>query len=160
MSRPLSYAYKPLVSPQAASDQDETAQPETADSRTKPFSPMLTADDHEPRSRGPFYQGSSSYRWPRSSRQWSGCDCHCWWFRQHYQRLQEGYPAFRPRTLGVYLGGALFAVGWWAFIDGLVQNSLDAGAKAAGAEDWIPGVVATLGLIMYGRRTGCGHFMN
>lgn len=42
-----------------------------------------------------------------------------------------------------------FALGWWTFIDGLaVLWNLQDRQIAPGIEDWVPGIVTTLGMIM------------
>ncbi|OBZ88416.1 hypothetical protein A0J61_03539 [Choanephora cucurbitarum] len=53
------------------------------------------------------------------------------------------------RQFGVYLAGMLFALGWWIFIDGLsVLWSLPDRQVVPGIEDWVPGIITTLGLII------------
>ncbi|PHZ11075.1 UPF0220-domain-containing protein, partial [Rhizopus microsporus ATCC 52813] len=42
-----------------------------------------------------------------------------------------------------------FALGWWVFIDGLTLLwNLPDRKVAPGIEDWIPGIIATLGMII------------
>lgn len=42
-----------------------------------------------------------------------------------------------------------FALGWWAFVDGLSFTAVHDNRKVAiGFEDWAPGIVTTLGMIM------------
>lgn len=42
-----------------------------------------------------------------------------------------------------------FALGWWTFVDGLaVLWNLQDRQIAPGIEDWAPGIVTTLGMIM------------
>ncbi|KAJ2705752.1 Vacuolar protein sorting-associated protein 68 [Coemansia spiralis] len=50
---------------------------------------------------------------------------------------------------GTYISGALFTLGWWFFIDGLVlaRTSADYPVKF-GFEDWIPGILCTLGMVI------------
>ncbi|KAJ2357244.1 Vacuolar protein sorting-associated protein 68 [Coemansia erecta] len=49
---------------------------------------------------------------------------------------------------GTYISGALFTLGWWFFIDGLVMaRTTDAEVKF-GFEDWIPGLLCTLGMMI------------
>ncbi|CAO3623429.1 unnamed protein product [Cunninghamella blakesleeana] len=50
----------------------------------------------------------------------------------------------KGRTIGVYLSGALFSIAWWVFIDGLCISE----AGLAGFEDWVGGILTTLGLII------------
>ncbi|CAO3609885.1 unnamed protein product [Cunninghamella echinulata] len=50
----------------------------------------------------------------------------------------------KGRLIGVYLSGALFAIAWWAFIDGLCISE----AGLAGFEDWVGGILTTLGMII------------
>ncbi|KAH9273905.1 hypothetical protein BASA83_003901 [Batrachochytrium salamandrivorans] len=50
-----------------------------------------------------------------------------------------------------YIAGALFAIGWWLFIDGMAFNGSVAGKIAVvqtGFEDWLPGIISTLALII------------
>ncbi|RUS20419.1 hypothetical protein BC937DRAFT_95277 [Endogone sp. FLAS-F59071] len=63
-------------------------------------------------------------------------------------RLPELGP--KRREIGIYASGALFALGWWAFIDGVTlasQNTNDPHVSI-GFEDWISGILATLGMIV------------
>ncbi|KAF9364135.1 hypothetical protein BGX34_002403 [Mortierella sp. NVP85] len=64
-------------------------------------------------------------------------------------------PNFRAkaRDAGVYISGALFALGWWFFIDAVVYSKNwndDEGSKKVSVEfvDWVPGICSTLGMIM------------
>lgn len=42
-----------------------------------------------------------------------------------------------------------FALGWWAFIDGLaILWNLQDRKVAPGIEDWAPGIITTLGMIV------------
>ncbi|KAI8348641.1 hypothetical protein BD560DRAFT_410597 [Blakeslea trispora] len=55
----------------------------------------------------------------------------------------------KSRLVGVYLAGILFALGWWAFVDGLsVLWNLPDRQVAPGIEDWVPGIITTLGMIV------------
>ncbi|KAI8140713.1 hypothetical protein BJV82DRAFT_622233 [Fennellomyces sp. T-0311] len=55
----------------------------------------------------------------------------------------------KGRQMGVYLSGMLFALGWWMFVDGLSFSSILPDRKVfAGFEDWAPGIVTTLGMII------------
>ncbi|KAF9984162.1 hypothetical protein BGZ65_000892, partial [Modicella reniformis] len=58
----------------------------------------------------------------------------------------------KSRDASVYLSGALFALGWWFFIDATVysKNWNDEGYKQVSVEfvDWIPGICSTLGMII------------
>ncbi|KAJ2776493.1 Vacuolar protein sorting-associated protein 68 [Coemansia javaensis] len=50
---------------------------------------------------------------------------------------------------GTYVAGALFTIGWWFFIDGLVMARTRADSPVKfGFEDWIPGVLCTLGMMI------------
>jgi len=60
-------------------------------------------------------------------------------------------PDFGPkaREVGVYISGALFAAGWWLFIDGIVLASENEDSRVEiGFEDWIAGILTTLGMIV------------
>lgn len=53
------------------------------------------------------------------------------------------------KQMGVYFAGMLFALGWWAFIDGLaILWNLQDRKVAPGIEDWAPGIITTLGMIV------------
>ncbi|ORY99326.1 hypothetical protein BCR43DRAFT_489090 [Syncephalastrum racemosum] len=55
----------------------------------------------------------------------------------------------KARLIGIYTAGILFALAWWLFIDGVVTLSLLPDRKVApGFEDWAPGIVTTLGMII------------
>ncbi|KAJ2744793.1 Vacuolar protein sorting-associated protein 68 [Coemansia sp. BCRC 34301] len=55
----------------------------------------------------------------------------------------------QARDLGTYASGALFTLGWWVFIDGLVMSRTIADSPVKfGFEDWIPGLLCTLGMII------------
>lgn len=65
----------------------------------------------------------------------------------------------RKREFLVYLAGALFAAGWWTFIDATLLsryaiNPLDPKSPHDGIPvhvafpDWIPGILSTLGMII------------
>ncbi|KAI8970044.1 hypothetical protein BDF20DRAFT_915915 [Mycotypha africana] len=48
-----------------------------------------------------------------------------------------------------YIAGMLFALAWWIFIDGLVTNiNLPDRQVIPGIEDWVPGLITTIGLIL------------
>ncbi|GJJ71919.1 hypothetical protein EMPS_04276 [Entomortierella parvispora] len=65
-------------------------------------------------------------------------------------------PSWGPKTreAGAYISGALFAIGWWFFIDSVVYSKNwdygRDGEKHASIEfvDWVPGICSTLGLII------------
>jgi len=61
--------------------------------------------------------------------------------------LRERIPL--KRVVG-YLSGALFALGWWIFIDAVVfATTRDPPLPVAiQFEDWVPGILSTLALIM------------
>ncbi|KAJ1841016.1 Vacuolar protein sorting-associated protein 68 [Coemansia sp. RSA 2708] len=48
---------------------------------------------------------------------------------------------------GTYLSGALFTLGWWIFLDGLILSRTH-DSIALGFEDWLPGLLCTLGMII------------
>ncbi|CAG8623059.1 16824_t:CDS:1, partial [Dentiscutata heterogama] len=60
---------------------------------------------------------------------------------------------FRPNTRGValYIAGALFGIGWLGFIDALIYtaiyNGKDAVFSLISLEDWICGILSTIGMI-------------
>ncbi|KAI8091947.1 hypothetical protein BDF21DRAFT_410560 [Thamnidium elegans] len=55
----------------------------------------------------------------------------------------------KGKMFGVYFAGVLFALGWWTFIDGLtILWNLPDRLIAPGIEDWAPGIVTTLGMII------------
>ncbi|KAJ1871743.1 Vacuolar protein sorting-associated protein 68 [Coemansia sp. RSA 1722] len=58
--------------------------------------------------------------------------------------------AWRDRfhDFGTYVSGALFTLGWWFFIDGLVLSRTQTSPVSMGFEDWIPGLLCTLGMII------------
>ncbi|KAJ1334401.1 hypothetical protein BSLG_007556 [Batrachochytrium salamandrivorans] len=62
-----------------------------------------------------------------------------------------------------YIAGALFAIGWWLFIDGMAFNGSVAGKIAVvqtGFEDWLPGIISTLALIMQVVTFLAYHYVN
>ncbi|KAI7821298.1 hypothetical protein BX661DRAFT_165796 [Kickxella alabastrina] len=54
----------------------------------------------------------------------------------------------RLRDFGTYASGALFTIGWWFFIDGLILSRAESSSVTFGFEDWIPGILCTLGMIV------------
>lgn len=52
------------------------------------------------------------------------------------------------RDLGTYLSGGLFTLGWWFFIDGLIISRHQHLEVRSGFEDWIPGLLCTLGMLI------------
>ncbi|KAF9965137.1 hypothetical protein BGZ70_005344 [Mortierella alpina] len=60
----------------------------------------------------------------------------------------------KARDAGVYLSGALFALGWWFFMDAVIRsknwNLEDEGYKKVSVEfvDWVPGICSVLGMII------------
>ena len=64
------------------------------------------------------------------------------------------------RSFGIYLSGALFALGWWFFLDACIISSLrlrppqdptvpyDPPATHINFADWMPGLCGTLGMIV------------
>jgi hypothetical protein len=64
-----------------------------------------------------------------------------------FPRLPEFGP--RAKEFGVYLSGGLFTAGWWLFVDGIILASkVEQSHVTIGFEDWIAGVLTTLGLIV------------
>ncbi|OMJ29268.1 Vacuolar protein sorting-associated protein 68 [Smittium culicis] len=48
-----------------------------------------------------------------------------------------------------YASGFLFGIGWWLFIDGIVVAKYTENLQVSlGFEDWIPGLIATFGMII------------
>ncbi len=47
-----------------------------------------------------------------------------------------------------YLSGILFSIGWWTFIDGIVYTSTKETPVPIRFEDFIPGILSTIALIM------------
>ncbi|KAJ3091443.1 hypothetical protein HK100_007178 [Physocladia obscura] len=64
------------------------------------------------------------------------------------RRLAVLFPS-RTKAVG-YLSGALFAFGWWLFIDGLVFAStrVSDDSPPIRFEHWLPGILSTLSLII------------
>ncbi|KAI9282781.1 hypothetical protein BY458DRAFT_497350, partial [Sporodiniella umbellata] len=57
--------------------------------------------------------------------------------------------AGKGRRIAIYMASILFALGWWAFIDGLIELSILPDRKIApGIEDYMPGIITTLGMII------------
>ncbi|KAI8318387.1 UPF0220-domain-containing protein [Martensiomyces pterosporus] len=55
----------------------------------------------------------------------------------------------RLRDFGTYASGALFTLGWWFFVDGLVTaRTTEEFPVKFGFEDWIPGILCTLGMLI------------
>ncbi|KAJ1720547.1 Vacuolar protein sorting-associated protein 68 [Coemansia erecta] len=54
----------------------------------------------------------------------------------------------RVHDFGTYISGALFTLGWWFFIDGLVLARTTESPVHVGFEDWLPGILCTLGMII------------
>ncbi|KAI8059642.1 hypothetical protein BC940DRAFT_313245 [Gongronella butleri] len=55
----------------------------------------------------------------------------------------------KGRQIGSYLSGALVAIGWWVFLDAVIQyNTSDHQGVAMGFEDWFSGILSTLGMIV------------
>ncbi|CAG8515808.1 17538_t:CDS:2 [Acaulospora morrowiae] len=58
----------------------------------------------------------------------------------------------RKRDVKIYLSGALFAVGWWFFIDAAVLSStkkdLPEDSPVISFADWLCGIFSTLGMII------------
>lgn len=63
------------------------------------------------------------------------------------------------RTLGIYTAGALFAIGWWFFLDACIISSLasrhpdpeapfDPPPVSVTFADWVPGLCGTLGMVI------------
>ncbi|KAI8967105.1 hypothetical protein BDF20DRAFT_902604 [Mycotypha africana] len=58
------------------------------------------------------------------------------------------YLSRRGRQIGVYLAGGLLAIGWWIFIDAVMNSSKLNGEHHMGFEDWFSGILTTFGMIV------------
>ncbi|KAF9933250.1 hypothetical protein FBU30_006018 [Linnemannia zychae] len=59
----------------------------------------------------------------------------------------------KARDASIYISGALFAIGWWFFIDAVIRSknwNYDDGYKAVSVSfvDWVPGICSTIGMIV------------
>ncbi|KAI8341892.1 hypothetical protein BC941DRAFT_414761 [Chlamydoabsidia padenii] len=56
----------------------------------------------------------------------------------------------KGRQIGSYLAGGLVAIGWWVFLDAVIQSStsLESNPVSMGFEDWFSGILSTLGMIV------------
>ncbi|KAG0360668.1 hypothetical protein BC939DRAFT_480455 [Gamsiella multidivaricata] len=59
----------------------------------------------------------------------------------------------KARDGAIYVTGALFALGWWFFIDSVIRSknwNYDDGYKSVSVAfvDWVPGICSTLGMIV------------
>eukprot|EP00842_Homolaphlyctis_polyrhiza_P002862 jgi/Hompol1/3577/HPOL_006632-RA len=64
--------------------------------------------------------------------------------------LSEWIAPIHRQLIG-YTAGALFALGWWFFIDGIAFNGSKPdmpGKVTIGFEDWVPGIISTIALII------------
>ncbi|KAJ1969492.1 Vacuolar protein sorting-associated protein 68 [Dimargaris xerosporica] len=53
------------------------------------------------------------------------------------------------REIGTYVAGALFAVGWWFFVDGMVFSTTQPNFPVrVGVEDYLPGIFCTIGMLV------------
>ncbi|KAI9206683.1 uncharacterized protein BJ171DRAFT_496585 [Polychytrium aggregatum] len=66
------------------------------------------------------------------------------------QQLGSFFPFPSRKELAGYAAGALFAFGWWAFIDGVVYASTREPSlpNEIRFEDYVPGILSTLSLII------------
>jgi len=82
-----------------------------------------------------------------------------WNLNDHHKRIClfpiPRIPRLGPkaRNSGVYLSGALFALGWWFFIDAVIRSktyNYDEGDKKTSVQfvDWVPSICSTLGMIV------------
>ncbi|RHZ88224.1 hypothetical protein Glove_25g48 [Diversispora epigaea] len=69
-------------------------------------------------------------------------------WHQTDKRICYSFP--RTRDFSIYASGALFAIGWWSFIDGLVYLAMnkDENLSSVTVQDWICGVLTTIGMII------------
>ncbi|KAJ1549454.1 hypothetical protein HK405_003121, partial [Cladochytrium tenue] len=77
------------------------------------------------------------------------CACVPALFGDLLDRFASRLPS-RAQFVG-YLSGGLFALGWWAFIDGVTYASTRDPALPVSIrfDDWLPGILSTLSLIVY-----------
>ncbi|KAF9136781.1 hypothetical protein BGX30_010863 [Mortierella sp. GBA39] len=59
----------------------------------------------------------------------------------------------KARDAAIYISGALFALGWWFFIDAVIRSKnwdYDDGPKHVSVSfvDWVPGICSTIGMII------------
>ncbi|CAO3664145.1 unnamed protein product [Rhizopus stolonifer] len=54
----------------------------------------------------------------------------------------------RGRTIGAYLSGGLLAIGWWIFIDAVINSSKYNETNPLGFENWFSGILTTFGMIV------------
>ncbi|KAG0277101.1 hypothetical protein BGZ95_006528 [Linnemannia exigua] len=59
----------------------------------------------------------------------------------------------KARDAAIYISGALFALGWWFFIDAVIRSknwNYDDGFKVVSVSfvDWVPGICSTIGMIV------------
>ncbi|KAF9311254.1 hypothetical protein BGZ91_006860, partial [Linnemannia elongata] len=59
----------------------------------------------------------------------------------------------KARDAAIYISGALFALGWWFFIDAVIRSknwNYDDGPKHASVSfvDWVPGICSTVGMLV------------
>ncbi|KAJ3205280.1 Transmembrane protein 50A, partial [Dinochytrium kinnereticum] len=90
--------------------------------------------------------GASSVR--SSSRSAFYCSCVPLYFGEIWDRVAHRLPD-RTQVVG-YIAGALFALGWWAFIDGVAYSSSRDPPlpNTIRFEDWIPGILSSVSLII------------
>ncbi|ORZ25339.1 hypothetical protein BCR42DRAFT_399926 [Absidia repens] len=55
----------------------------------------------------------------------------------------------KGRQIGSYVAGGLVAIGWWVFLDAVIQSSTaNEDSVSMGFEDWFSGILSTLGMIV------------
>ncbi|CAG8664376.1 10568_t:CDS:2, partial [Ambispora leptoticha] len=54
----------------------------------------------------------------------------------------------RSKDMGIYISGALFAIGWWAFIDAMIYSKIITGNQILTVKDWIGCILNTLGMFI------------
>ncbi|KAG2193491.1 uncharacterized protein EV154DRAFT_500835 [Mucor mucedo] len=54
----------------------------------------------------------------------------------------------KGRQIGAYLSGGLLAIGWWVFIDAVINSARYNGSSKMGFEDWFSGILTTFGMIV------------
>ncbi|KAI8063684.1 uncharacterized protein B0P05DRAFT_555267 [Gilbertella persicaria] len=54
----------------------------------------------------------------------------------------------KGRQIGAYTSGGLLAVGWWIFIDAVINSAKYNGATSMGFEDWFSGILTTFGMVV------------
>ncbi|CAG8509002.1 4963_t:CDS:2 [Acaulospora morrowiae] len=74
------------------------------------------------------------------------------WNRNEIERnrICSSFP--RTRDIAIYISGALFAIGWWAFVDAIVYTTINKTTPFDNITvlDWISGIITTIGMLIVG----------